>query len=390
MPNPLALIAEITHRCPLHCVYCSNPLELTSRAEELSTADWLRVFREAAALGVLHLHLTGGEPMARPDLAELIAGARSLRLYTNLITSGIGLSRERLAQLVEAGLDHIQLSFQDSNEGQANWIAGTRAHAHKLELATWIRELQTREHQTRQLHARGHRIAFTTNLVVHRQNIGHLEEMIAALEALHPDRMEIAHAQYYGWALQNRSALLPTRAQLDRAITVVAAAEERMRGKIRIDMVIPDYHARFPKACMGGWGRQLLLIDPAGRALPCHAAGVIPGLRFDNVREHSLDWIWKNSEAFQKFRGEDWMPEPCRSCDRRKEDFGGCRCQAFLLTGDAAATDPVCELAPLHQLIVDAVREDAVAASAPEVHEAPFHVLQDRMAGFWSYRTDPK
>jgi pyrroloquinoline quinone biosynthesis protein E len=390
MPNPLALIAEITHRCPLHCVYCSNPLELTSRAEELSTADWLRVFREAAALGVLHLHLTGGEPLARPDLAELIAGARSLRLYTNLITSGIGLSRERLTQLVEAGLDHIQLSFQDSNEGQANWIAGTRAHAHKLELATWIRELQTREHQTRQLHARGHRIAFTTNLVVHRQNIGHLEEMIAALEALHPDRMEIAHTQYYGWALQNRSALLPTRAQLDRAITVVAAAEERMRGKIRIDMVIPDYHARFPKACMGGWGRQLLLIDPAGRALPCHAAGVIPGLRFDNVREHGLDWIWKNSEAFQKFRGEDWMPEPCRSCDRRKEDFGGCRCQAFLLTGDAAATDPVCELAPLHQLIVDAVREDAVAASAPEVHEAPFHVLQDRMAGFWSYRTDPK
>jgi PqqA peptide cyclase len=375
MPNPLALIAEITHRCPLHCVYCSNPLELTSRAEELATADWLRVFSEAAALGVLHLHLTGGEPLARPDLAELIAGARGLRLYTNLITSGIGLSRERLAQIVEAGLDHIQLSFQDSGEGHANWIAGARAHAHKLELAAWILE---------------HRIAFTTNLVVHRQNIDHLEEMIAALEALRPDRMEIAHAQYYGWALQNRSALLPTRAQLDRAVAVVAAAEERMRGKVRIDMVVPDYHARFPKACMGGWGRQLLLIDPAGRALPCHAAGVIPGLRFDNVREQGIDWIWKNSEAFQKFRGEEWMPEPCRSCDRRKEDFGGCRCQAFLLTGDAAATDPVCELAPLHQLIVDAVREDSVAASAPEVHEAPFHVLQEKMGGFWSYRTDPK
>jgi pyrroloquinoline quinone biosynthesis protein E len=392
MANPLALIAEITHRCPLHCVYCSNPLELTSRGEELATADWLRVFSEAGALGVLHLHLTGGEPLARPDLAELIAGARGLRLYTNLITSGIGLSRERLAQLVEAGLDHIQLSFQDSSEGQANWIAGTRAHAHKLELAAWIRE-----HQTRGLKTPGHKtgerrapIAFTTNLVVHRQNIDHLEAMIGALEALHPDRMEIAHAQYYGWALQNRSALLPTRAQLDRAVAVVAAAEERMRNKIRIDMVVPDYHARFPKACMGGWGRQLLLIDPAGRALPCHAAGVIPGLRFDNVREHRLDWIWKNSEAFQKFRGEDWMPEPCRSCDRRKEDFGGCRCQAFLLTGDASATDPVCELAPLHQLIVDAVREDTVAASAPEVHEAPFHVLQEKMAEFWSYRTDPK
>ncbi len=373
--HPLALIAEITHRCPLHCVYCSNPLELISRKEELATADWLRVFGEAAALGVLHLHLTGGEPLARPDLTELIGGARQSRLYTNLITSGIGLTRERLAQLVAAGLDHIQLSFQDSNEGPANWIAGTRAHAHKIEVAGWIRE---------------HRIAFTTNLVVHRQNVDHLEQMIAALEALHPDRMEIAHAQYYGWALKNRSALLPTRAQLDRAVTVVKAAEERLRGKVRIDMVVPDYHARFPKACMGGWGRQLLLIDPAGRALPCHAAGVIPGLSFDNVREHSLEWIWRSSAAFQKFRGEDWMPEPCRSCDRRKEDFGGCRCQAFLLTGDAGATDPVCELAPLHHLIEDAVREDSATRSTPAVHEASFHVLQDKMAQFWSYRTDPK
>jgi PqqA peptide cyclase len=375
MQNPLALIAEITHRCPLHCVYCSNPLELTSRKEELATADWLRVFSDAAALGVLHLHLTGGEPLARPDLIEMIQGARRSGLYTNLITSGIGLNRDRLRQLVDAGLDHIQLSFQDSTEGNANWIAGTRAHAHKIEIAAWIRE---------------HRIAFTTNLVVHRQNIDHLEAMIAALETLHPDRMEIAHAQYYGWALQNRSALLPTRAQLDRAVAVVAAADARMRGKVRIDMVVPDYHARFPKACMGGWGRQLLLIDPAGRALPCHAAGVIPGLQFDNVREHSLGWIWQNSAAFQKFRGEDWMPEPCRSCDRRKEDFGGCRCQAFLLTGDASATDPVCELAPLHHLIEDAVREDAVTGIAPEVQEAPFHVLQEKMAGFWSYRTDPK
>jgi pyrroloquinoline quinone biosynthesis protein E len=375
MQNPLALIAEITHRCPLHCVYCSNPLELTSRKDELATTDWLRVFSEAAALGVLHLHLTGGEPLARPDLTELIAHARQSRLYTNLITSGIGLARERLAQLVEAGLDHIQLSFQDSTEGHANWIAGTRAHAHKIEVAGWIRE---------------HRIAFTTNLVVHRQNIGHLEEMVAALEALHPDRMEIAHAQYYGWALQNRSALLPTRAQLDGAVAVVTAAQERMRGRVRIDMVVPDYHARFPKACMGGWGRQLLLIDPAGRALPCHAAGVIPGMHFDNVREHTLDWIWQSSEALQKFRGEDWMPEPCRSCDRRTEDFGGCRCQAFLLTGDASATDPVCELAPLHHLIEDAVREDAVTGSAPEVTGAPFHILQEKMAEFWTYRTDPK
>ena len=373
--NPLALIAEITHRCPLHCVYCSNPLELTARNEELATADWLRIFGEASGLGVLHLHFTGGEPLARPDLTGLIAGARQARLYTNLITSGIGLSRERFAQLVDAGLDHIQLSFQDSEEASANWIAGTRAHAHKLELAAWIRQ---------------HRIAFTVNLVVHRQNIDRLEEMITALEALHPDRMEIAHAQYYGWALKNRSSLLPSREQLERALAVVAAAEKRMRGRVRIDMVVPDYHARFPKACMGGWGRQLILIDPAGRALPCHAAGVIPGMRFDNVRDHGLEWIWTNSEAFRKFRGEEWMPEPCRSCDRRNEDFGGCRCQAFLLTGDASATDPVCELAPLHGLIEDAVREGALEVAAPEILEAPFHVLQGKMAGFWSYRTDPK
>jgi PqqA peptide cyclase len=374
--HPLALIAEVTHRCPLHCVYCSNPLEMTARNEELATADWLRVFREAAALGVLHLHLTGGEPLARPDLAEMIAGARDAKLYTNLITSGVGLSRERLQQLVDSGLDHIQLSFQDSEEGSANWIAGARVHAHKLELAKLIR---------------GHRIAFTVNLVVHRQNIDHLEQMIVALEALRPDRMEIAHAQYYGWALKNRSALLPTKAQLDRALAVVAAAEERMLGRVRIDMVIPDYHARFPKACMGGWGRQLMLIDPAGRALPCHAAGVIPGMHFDNVREHGLGWIWGDSAAFQKFRGEDWMPEPCRTCDRRTEDFGGCRCQAFLLTGDATATDPVCELAPLHQIIEDAVREDAAKESAvSEIREAPFHVLQENMSTLWSYRTDPK
>ena len=375
MTHPLALIAEITHRCPLHCVYCSNPLELTSRKEELASADWLRVFSEAATAGVLHLHLTGGEPLARPDLAELIAGARKSGLYTNLITSGIGLSRERLQQLVDSGLDHIQLSFQDAEEGPANWIAGTRAHAHKVELAGWIRK---------------HQIAFTVNLVVHRQNIEHLESMIAALEALNPGRMEIAHAQYYGWALKNRAALLPTKAQLDRALTVVSEAEQRMKGRVRIDMVVPDYHARFPKACMGGWGRQLMLIDPAGRALPCHAAGVIPGMQFDNVREHGLEWIWANSEAFRKFRGEDWMPEPCRTCDRRTEDFGGCRCQAFLLTGDATATDPVCELAPLHQLIEDAVCDDTKISAGREMLETPFHVLQDKMAGFWSYRTDPK
>jgi pyrroloquinoline quinone biosynthesis protein E len=361
--NPLALIAEITHRCPLHCVYCSNPLELAATKSELGTADWLRVFSEAAKLGVLHLHLTGGEPLARADLAELIEGAHRTGLYSNLITSGIGLSRERLKELVDAELDHIQLSFQDSEAEQANWIAGTKAHAHKIELAGWIKE---------------HRIAFTANLVVHRQNLDHLEEMIGFLESLRPDRMEIANTQYYGWALKNRAALMPTREQVERTVKVVAAAEERLRGKVRIDSVLPDYYARYPKACMGGWGRQLMLIDPAGQALPCHAAGVIPGLVFENVKHRSLEWIWRESEAFQKFRGEAWMPEPCRTCDRRAEDFGGCRCQAFLLAGDAAATDPACSLAPMHSLVEDAVRSARVEITRPGASTLE-----------WQYRPNP-
>jgi pyrroloquinoline quinone biosynthesis protein E len=351
LSNPLALIAEITHRCPLHCVYCSNPLDLASAKAELPTNDWLRVFSEAAKLGVLHVHLTGGEPLARADLHDLIAGAHHAGLYTNLITSGIGLSRERLKELVDIGLDHIQLSFQDSGEAQANWIAGTKSHARKIELAGWIKE---------------QRIAFTANLVVHRQNLDHLEEMISFLEGLRPNRIEIAHTQYYGWALKNRAALMPTRAQVDNAVKIVASAAERLKGKIRIDSVVADYYARYPKPCMGGWGRQLMLIDPTGRALPCHAAGVIPELTFDNVREHSLEWIWRESAAFQKFRGESWMPEPCRSCDRRTEDFGGCRCQALLLTGNASATDPACSLAPSHLVIELALLEVPIEASPPQ------------------------
>lgn len=362
-PNPLAMIAEITHRCPLHCVYCSNPLNLSAAASELSTGEWQRVFTEASQMGMLHVHFTGGEPLARQDLVELVAAARTAGLYTNLITSGIGSNRERLEHLVNAGLDHIQLSFQDSGEELAADISGTRAHARKLEVAGWIRE---------------HHIAFTVNIVVHRQNLDHLEEIIAFAEQLQPDRMEIAHAQYYGWALENRSALLPTRVQVDRAVAVVAAAEERLKGKIRIDSVVPDYYARYPKACMGGWGRRLLLINPSGRVLPCHAAEIIPGLVFENVRERSLPWIWSESASFQKFRGEDWMPDPCRSCDRRVEDFGGCRCQAMLLTGNAAATDPACSLAAGHHLISEVVQN---AQSSLPIVEPP--------STGWMYRPNP-
>jgi pyrroloquinoline quinone biosynthesis protein E len=363
-PTPLALIAEITHRCPMHCVYCSNPLEMQKAAVELSTEEWVRVFREAGKLGVLHLHLTGGEPLARTDLAELIAGARAVGLYVNLITSGIGLSESRLAALVEAGLEHIQLSFQDSREAEANQIAGTRSHSHKLQLSKLIRQFK---------------VAFTINVVVHRQNLDHLGDIIAMAEELGPDRLEIANVQYYGWALRNRELLLPTQQQVEQSQHTLAAAEERLRGRMRIDYVAPDYYARYPKACMGGWGRRLLLLDPANRA-PYHAAGVIPGMQFDNVRAHSLDWIWRESAAFQRFRGEDWMPEPCRSCDRRTEDFGGCRCQAFLLTGDATATDPVCTLAPAHGVVEQVLAQ--ISSNSARVPDLP-------SAESWTYRPNP-
>jgi pyrroloquinoline quinone biosynthesis protein E len=377
IPNPLALIAEITHRCPLHCVYCSNPIEMAAASSEMSTTEWIDIFQQAGKLGMLHAHFTGGEPLARPDLTKLIAGARAAGLYTNLITSGIGLAGARLQALVEAGLDHIQISFQDSREEAANWIAGAKAHAHKVELSHLIRR---------------HKIAFTVNLVVHRQNIDHLEEMIAFIEELAPDRMEIAHTQYYGWALRNRAALLPTRAQLERAVQAVAAAEKRLAGRIRIDSVVPDYYARFPKVCMGGWGRRLMLINPAGKALPCHAAEVIPGLEFENVRRQTLEFIWKESSSFQRFRGEEWMPEPCRSCDQRAEDFGGCRCQALLLTGNAAATDPACSLAPAHHIIEAALREEANsgAAISQPISAPSFVQLQQRAGNLWSYRTNPE
>jgi pyrroloquinoline quinone biosynthesis protein E len=375
MPGPLALIAEITHRCPLHCVYCSNPLQMTSAKAELPTEDWIRVFQQAAKLGVLHLHLTGGEPLARTDLTELVTVGSQAGLYTNLITSGLGMTETRLQELVGAGLDHLQLSFQDAREDGGDWIAGTKAHARKVELARIIKQ---------------QRLAFTVNLVVHRQNLDRLDETIRFLESLQPDRMEIAHVQYYGWALQNRAALMPTREQVDRALVVVAEAQKRTAGKIRIDAVVPDYYARYPKACMGGWGRQLVLIDPAGRALPCHAAGVIPGLSFDNVKDHSLEWIWKESLAFQKFRGEDWMPEPCRGCDRRKEDFGGCRCQAMQLLGNAAATDPVCELSPDHHVMEEALRavQTQTLVAQPAAADS-FREFELAARGLWTYRMNP-
>lgn len=360
MSAPLAVIAELTHRCPLQCVYCSNPLELIPRANELSTEAWAAVFRQAAALGTLQVDLTGGEPLARPDIVAIVASIRQAKLYASLITSGIGLTEARLDELVAAGLDHLQLSFQDSSEAGGDEIAGRRVHAQKHVVAGW---LKTR------------RVAFTLNIVVHRRNLDRLPEMIAMAEELGPGRLEVAHAQYYGWALRNREALLPTREQLERSVEILKAAAERLKGRIRVEYVIPDYHARYPKACMGGWGQRFLLITPSGKALPCHAAEVIPGLDFANVREEPLAWIWNESPAFRRFRGVDWMSEPCRSCERRDQDFGGCRCQAFLLAGDAAVTDPVCSLAPAHG-VVAAIAAHSNEAATPE-------------SPGWTYRPNP-
>ena len=336
LAKPLSLIAEVTHRCPLHCLYCSNPLELKRTSDELGTEAWKRVFQQAGQLGMLHAHLTGGEPLARRDLPELIRAARDAGLYVNMITSGVGLTRERLAVLVDAGLEHLQLSFQDLDETSANHIAGTRAHAHKLALIPILKQFP---------------LALTVNLVVHRMNLDRLEAFIALAEAIAPDRLEIAHVQYYGWALKNRSLLMPTQEQVDRSLPIIEAARERLQGRIHLEAVFPDYFGSLPKACVGGWGRQMMLIDPTGQALPCHAAAVIPGLQFDNVRGHTLSWIWESSAAFTRFRGDQWMPETCLACPRKEIDFGGCRCQAFLLTGDAAAIDPVCRYSPNHSLL---------------------------------------
>jgi PqqA peptide cyclase len=378
-PGPLALIAEITHRCALHCVYCSNPLAMTSTAAELSTEAWVSAFQQAAEMGVLQLDLTGGEPLVRPDVVELVAAARRAKLYVNLITSGIGLTAERLAELVSAGLDHLQLSFQDVRAESADAIAGARVHARKMDLAGKIA---------------AHRLAFTINIVVHRQNLARLEEMIALAEELGAGRLEIANVQYYGWALENRNWLLPTHAQLDHSLAVIDAARARLRGRMRIDFVVPDYYAKYPKACMGGWGRKFLLINPAGQVLPCHAAGAIPGIEFENVRERPLRWIWEESSGFRRFRGEAWMPEPCRTCDRRELDFGGCRCQALLLAGDAAATDPVCSLSPRHDVVLAALAAaDEFASSAEDAAVLPLATARDAAAQIvrpvWLYRANP-
>ncbi|HKZ96628.1 MAG TPA: pyrroloquinoline quinone biosynthesis protein PqqE [Hyphomicrobiaceae bacterium] len=331
---PVGMLCELTHRCPLQCPYCSNPLELERGNAELTTAQWQDLMRQAATLGVLQIHLSGGEPTARKDLEDIVRVAAEVGLYSNLITAGVMLTRDRLAKLADLGLDHVQLSIQDVDPENADRIASYKGGmAKKIEVAKWVKQLG---------------LPLTINAPIHRQNIRSVPRMIDFAIEMGAGRVEIAHVQYYAWALLNRAALMPTREDFMTAARYVEEARERLKGIIVIDAVVPDYYAKFPKPCMGGWGRGIVNITPSGRVLPCHAAESITGLEFDNIKDKPLADIWLNGAAFQKYRGTDWMKEPCRSCPRKEIDYGGCRCQAFALTGDAANTDPACSLSPLH------------------------------------------
>jgi PqqA peptide cyclase len=378
VPRPYALLAELTYRCPLHCPYCSNPVAaslceaprspqgggyskaIDQSGRELTTDEWKRVISEAAELGVLQIGFSGGEPLARRDLAELVRAAREANLYTNLITSGIGLDEDRVRALHDAGLDSVQLSFQSDNTDLADEIAGAHAHQRKLDVASKIRVA---------------RIPLSLNFVIHRRNIDRLPQFIDLAETLGAQRVELANVQFYGWAFINRAALLPTREQVLRAREIVTAAKARFAGKIDIFYVLPDYYETRPKPCLNGWGQRYLTVNPIGDVLPCQtAASAIPNLRFENVQGNALDWIWRESESFNRFRGTEWMPEPCRSCPQREIDFGGCRCQAALMTGNAANTDPVCTLSP-NRASVDAVLRD--------VNSSSDHARD------WTYRINP-
>jgi pyrroloquinoline quinone biosynthesis protein E len=341
-PRPLALVAELTYRCPLQCPYCSNPLELARFRSELDTDTWKRVLTQAARLGVVQVHFSGGEPLVRRDLAELIRHARQCDLYTHLSTGATATDAVGLQRLREAGLDALQISMQDARAAENDWLAGVPSFAKKRQAIEVARRLG---------------FPVTLNVVVHRHNLDRVDEMIALAVELDVDRLELAHVQYTGWAFRNRAALLPTREQVEHAAEVVAQARGRGSARPEIIHVLPDYFQPYPKACLHGWGRVFLTVAPDGAVLPCQTARDIPGLEFPNVKDASLEAIWFDSPVFQRFRGTDWMPEPCRSCERREIDFGGCRCQAFLLAGDAAATDPVCQLSPLHQVVTDALAQ---------------------------------
>lgn len=348
--KPLWLLAELTYRCPLQCPYCSNPVEIAKYKDELDTADWIRVLKEARKMGATQLGLSGGEPLVRQDLEEIIAEARQMGYYSNLITSGVGMDEARVAAFKEAGLDHIQISFQASNEELNNYLGGTESFKHKIEMARVVKKYE---------------YPMVLNIVIHRQNIDQMKDILDMTVALKADYVELASTQYYGWSKINAEHLLPTRSQLEKAEKIAHEYQELMKDKMRIIYVVPDYYEERPKACMNGWGSIFLTIAPDGSALPCHAAAQLPGLTFPNVKTMSIEDIWEKSDTFNKFRGFDWMQEPCRSCDEKEKDFGGCRCQAYMLTGDATAADPVCAKSPHHQQLVDEVEQFTDADAVP-------------------------
>ena len=351
LPPPLWLLAELTYRCPLHCAFCYNPLNYAENRNELTTEQWLDVIRQGRKLGAAQLGFSGGEPLLRDDVEELIGEAHKLGYYTNLITSGIGLTETRIARMKELGLDHIQLSFQDSTREMNDFLSSTKTFDLKARIAKLIKQYD---------------YPMVLNVVLHRYNLDHVGQIIEMALEMGVEYLELANTQYYGWGLVNRAQLLPTREQLERAEAVVNAYREKVGDRISILFVVPDYFEERPKACMNGWGAVFLAIGADGIALPCHAARTLPGITFPNVTETSLHAIWHHSDAFNHYRGDDWMQEPCRSCDEKTRDFGGCRCQALALTGDARNADPVCSKSPQHQEVKNIVLHNRIKAPSAE------------------------
>ena len=356
--QPLWLLLELTYKCPLHCVFCYNPTNFAHTTNELTTEDWLRVLREARALGAVQLGLSGGEPLLRDDLEVIVEEAHRLGFYINLVTSGVGLNETRITALKQAGLDHIQLSFQDSTREMNDFLSSTKTFELKSRVAALIKQ---------------HGYPMVLNVVLHRMNIDHVAEILEMAESMQAEYVELANTQYYGWAWHNRDQLLPSREQVERAERVTNEFRARVGNKMRVFFVVPDYFENRPKPCMNGLGSIFMTITPDGTALPCHAARMLPGLTFPNVRDAGVEWIWRDSQGFNHFRGDAWMKEPCRSCPEKGKDFGGCRCQAFLMTGDAANADPVCDKSPYHHLVTDAVAR----ADKPAVVEKPLLFFRD-------------
>ena len=377
--NPLWLLAEVTYKCPLHCVFCYNPVDYTQYGPELSTEEWLRVLREGREIGCTQLGFSGGEPLMRDDLEIMVAEARKLGYYSNLITSGVGLTEKRIAAFKQGGLDHIQLSFQDSTREINDFISSTKTFELKSKVAKLIKQ---------------HDYPMVLNVVLHRMNIDHIQQILEMAEAMGAEYLELANTQYYAWAMVNRDQLLPSREQLERAERITNEFRARIGDRMKIYFVVPDYYATRPKACMNGWGAVFVTIQSDGTVLPCHEARMLPGLTFPSVREHDLRWIWYDSPGFNHFRGDEWMKEPCRTCPEKTKDFGGCRCQAYMLTGDAANADPVCDLSPHHDVVTAAVAKaqhaQTKAVTAKNITAQPIVFRDDKNSRKLSQKAQPE